>query len=126
MINIPENLKYTETHEWVNAEDADCATVGISDYAQKSMGDIVFVSLPEVGDEITAGEPFTDLESVKAVSEIYAPVSGTISAVNEDLADEPGSLNADPYGAWIIKVSPYTITDDLMDAAAYSGFAVEE
>ena len=126
MINIPENLKYTQTHEWVDMADGDTATVGLSDYAQRVLGDVVFITLPEVGDEVVAGESFTDIESVKAVSEIYAPVSGTIAEVNEDLADEPERVNNDPYGAWVIKVSPYTADGELLDAAAYAEIAVEE
>ena len=126
MITIPENLQYTETHEWVDIADSDSATVGLTDYAQKAMGDVVFVAIPEVGDEVIAGESFTDLESVKAVSDVYAPVSGTISAVNEALLDEPGLINADPYGAWVIKVSPYTADGELLDATAYSEIAIEE
>lgn len=123
--NIPENLKYTKTHEWAQI-DGDKAKIGLSDFAQDALGDIVFINLPEVGDAVTAGEAFCDLESVKAVSDTYSPVNGTISAVNEDLADDPAAINRDPYGAWIAEVEGATLGDDLMDAAAYAKFCEEE
>ena len=102
------------------------AVVGISDFAQDALGDVVFINLPTEGDAVTAGESFGDVESVKAVSDIISPVSGTICAVNEALADAPETLNSDPYGAWIIKVSPVTDTEELLDAAAYEAHCAEE
>lgn len=122
---IPQELKYTKTHEWVKFA-GDSALVGLTDYAQRALGDIVFISLPEVGDEVTAGETFTDLESVKAISDLYAPVSGTVAAVNEELLDNSALINENPYGAWIIRVSPYTAGDDLYDAATYQKIVEEE
>ncbi len=124
-MNYPTELKYSRDHEWVRMEDG-VAVVGISDFAQDSLGDLVFVNLPEVGDSVTAGEAFGDVESVKAVSDLNSPVSGVICAVNEALADEPEKLNSDPYGAWIIKVEKITGQEELLDAAAYEAFCAEE
>ena len=122
-MNFPAELKYSNDHEWVKFE-GDTAIIGISDFAQDALGDVVFINLPEVGDTVTAGESFGDVESVKAVSDVCSPVSGTIVAVNEELADAPETLNKDPYGAWIIKVE-YTEQADLMDAEAYEAFCQE-
>lgn len=124
-MNYPVELKYTKDHEWLKME-GDIAVVGISDFAQDALGDVVFINLPEVGDTVTAGESFGDVESVKAVSDVNSPVTGVIVEVNEDLADSPEALNEDPYGAWIIKVEQVTDTEDLMDAAAYEAFCAEE
>ena len=124
-MNFPAELKYSKDHEWVKFE-GDIAIIGISDFAQDALGDVVFVNLPGEGDEATAGEAFGDVESVKAVSDLVSPVSGTIVAVNEELADAPETLNADPYGAWIIKVEGVTATEELLDAAAYEAFCAEE
>ena len=120
-MNIPADLKYSNDHEWVRME-GDIASIGITDYAQDALGDLVFVNLPEVGDEVTAGESFGDVESVKAVSDVLSPVNGTICEVNEELLDAPELLNSDPYGAWIIKVENADGLDDLMDAAQYEAF----
>ena len=124
-MNHPAELKYSKSHEWVKME-GDIAVIGISDYAQDSLGDVVFINLPQEGDSVAAGEAFGDVESVKAVSEILSPVSGVICAVNEDLADSPESLNSDPYGAWIIKVENVSETEELLDAAAYEAFCATE
>ena len=118
---IPADLKYSESHEWVRLEDG-IAVIGITDYAQDALGDVVFVNLPEVGDDATAGEAFGDVESVKAVSDLNSPVTGRIVAVNEELIDAPELLNTKPYEAWIIKVEDFSCGDDLMDAAAYEAF----
>ncbi|MFJ7908171.1 glycine cleavage system protein GcvH [Kitasatospora sp. NPDC096204] len=122
MTAIPTNLKYTDDHEWVETLGKDRARVGITDYAQKQLGDIVFVELPEVGDKLEAGRAFGTVESVKSVSELYAPLSGTVAAVNTDLNDEPESVNSDPYGdGWIIELTP-TRADELkglLSAARY-------
>lgn len=117
-MNIPENLQYTESHEWVSI-DGDVATVGLTDYAQNELGDIVFVNLPEVGDAVTAGDSFADVESVKAVSEVISPVNGTVAEVNEELLDNPALVNEDAYGAWLIRVEGAELGMDVMDAAAY-------
>ena len=122
-MNFPAELKYSNDHEWVKFE-GNIAVIGISDFAQDAMGDVVFINLPGEGDEVTVGDTFGDIESVKAVSDVCSPVSGTIVAVNEELADAPETLNKDPYGAWIIKVE-YTEQADLMDAEAYEAFCKE-
>ena len=124
-MNFPAELKYTKDHEWMVME-GDVAVIGISDFAQDALGDVVFINLPEVGDEVTAGESFGDVESVKAVSDVNSPVTGVIVAVNEDLADSPENLNSDPYGSWIIMVEKITATEELLDAAAYEAFCAEE
>lgn len=124
-MNYPAELKYSKSHEWVKME-GDVAVIGISDFAQDALGDVVFVNLPSVGDAVTAGAAFGDVESVKAVSDLVSPVSGEIVEVNEALADEAEALNSDPYGSWIIKVSGITATEELLDAAAYEAFCAEE
>ena len=124
-MNFPAELKYTKDHEWIKSE-GDVAVIGISDFAQDALGDVVFINLPEVGDTVTAGESFGDVESVKAVSDVMSPVSGTICAVNEDLGDSPENLNSDPYGSWIIKVEGISAQEELLDAAAYEAFCAEE
>ena len=124
-MNYPKELSYAQTHEWVR-KDGDTYIIGITDYAQHALGDVVFVNLPQEGDEVTAAESFGDVESVKAVSDIMSPVSGTICAVNEELADSPELLNSDPYGAWIIKVQDVSDTEELLDAASYEAFCAQE
>ena len=124
-MNYPKELSYAKTHEWVR-RDGDTYIIGITDYAQHALGDVVFVNLPQEGDEVTAAESFGDVESVKAVSDIVSPVTGTICAVNEELADAPELLNSDPYGAWIIKVQDVSDTEELLDAAAYEAFCAQE
>ena len=124
-MNIPAELKYSNDHEWVRM-DGDVAVVGVSDFAQDALGDLVFVNLPEVGDTVTAGEPFGDVESVKAVSYLLSPVSGTVCEINEELLDAPEKINEDPYGAWMIKVEGAEEGEDLMDAAAYEEHCAAE
>lgn len=118
----PIELQYTKSHEWL-AEDG---TVGITDFAQEALGDVVFIGLPQVGDAVTAGESFGDVESVKAVSDLISPVTGVIVAVNEELDASPELLNEDPYTNWIIKVEEITDKEELLDAAAYEAFCAEE
>jgi len=119
-MEIPTGLLYTKEHEWVLVED-DLATLGITDYAQSELGDIVFVELPEVGDEVEAAESFGTIEAVKTVSELFSPVTGTVVEVNEALADSPDLVNKDPYGeGWMIKVKYTEIPEeDLLSAAEY-------
>ena len=117
-MNHPAELKYSRDHEWLRMEDG-IAVIGISDFAQSELGDVVFVNLPEVGDETTAGEAFGDVESVKAVSDLICPVTGTVCEVNEELLDAPEKLNEDPYLNWIIKVENVTDTEELLDAEQY-------
>lgn len=117
----PPDLKYTKDHEWVRLSD-DQAQVGITDYAQKQLGDVVYLELPEVGRTVGKGDVFGTIESVKAVSELYAPVGGEVVEVNDHLVQHPESVNADPYSAWMIKVkvADAAETNDLLDANAYS------
>ena len=124
MSKIAEGLLYSESHEWVKV-DGNVAVIGVSDFAQEEMGDITYVDVPDVDDEIKAGEDFGALESVKASSELYSPVSGTVEAVNDELESAPEKVNEDAYGAWIIKVkmSDTSELDSLMNAAAYSEIA---
>lgn len=121
-MNFPEELRYTKTHEWVKTEDDTTAYVGLSDYAQDALGDLVFVNLPETGDTVSAGETFADVESVKAVSDVYSPVSGTVAEVNEELLDAPESINESPYDAWFIKVEGVSGQDGLMSASEYEAY----
>ena len=124
-MKYPVDLKYSKSHEWIRYEDG-VAVIGISDFAQDALGDVVFVNLPAVGDEVTAGESFGDVESVKAVSDLISPVSGVVLEVNEELEDSPENLNEDPYGAWIIKVEQVSGEEELLDAAAYEAHCAEE
>ena len=124
-MNYPNELKYSKSHEWLKTEDG-VAVIGISDFAQDALGDVVFINLPAVGDAVTAGESFGDVESVKAVSDLISPVTGVVCAVNEELEDSPENLNSDPYGAWIIKVEEVTDTEEMLDAAAYEAHCAEE
>jgi glycine cleavage system H protein len=123
-VQAPEELTYLESHEWVRAENGSIR-VGISDYAQDALGDIVYVDLPEVGAKVEAGEIVAEVESTKSVGEIYAPVAGTIAAVNTALDKTPELVNQDPYGAgWLLEVEPSAelASDSMMDAAAYRAF----
>jgi len=128
MANIPEDLHYSKDHEWVRVE-GNIAVVGITDYAQDSLGDVVYVELPKPGDEFAANEPFGSVESVKAVSEVFSPVSGKIAAANDTLNDEPEKVNQDPYGeGWMIRVemsNPGEV-DSLLTAAEYEDFTKAE
>ena len=122
---FPTEMKYSKDHEWMKEEDG-VVVIGISDFAQDALGDVVFVNLPGEGDAVTAGEAFGDVESVKAVSDLVSPVSGTVCAVNEELLDEPEQLNKAPYDAWLIKVENVGDTSELLDAAAYEAFCAQE
>src|ERR1700734_1324364 len=123
----PANYRYTKEHEWISV-DGSVGTIGITDYAQSSLGDIVYVDAPKVGDTVTANATFGSVESVKAVSDLYSPVSGTVTAVNEELKTEPDKINQDAHGTWIIKVelSDPAELNALLDAAAYEAFIAEE
>ena len=120
-MNTPAELKYTKSHEWVRVEADGTVTVGITDHAQEALGDIVFLELPEAGRTVAAGEECAVVESVKAASDIYAPVAGEVVANNQDAIDAPESVNADAYSAWLFKLKPANAADitALMDAAAY-------
>ena len=121
MSNVPPNLKYTEEHEWAKLDGA-VVVVGITDHAQSALGDVVFVELPEVGRKLTKGKAFGVVESVKAVSDLYAPIDGEVTEVNAAVVSAPDSLNKDPYASWLIKVKPANANaiDALLDAAGYS------
>ena len=116
---------YAKAHEWV-IFDGDEAIIGISDYAQSELGDLVFVNLPEVDDEVEVGEAFADVESVKAVSDIYSPVTGVVSEINEELLDAPEKINEDAFGAWFIKVKDVTEKAELISAEEYEAFCESE
>ena len=126
-MNIPSNLKYTKSHEWVRVEGDDTGTVGITDHAQELLGDLVFVELPEVGKEFDAEQEAAVVESVKAASDVYAPISGTVTAVNTSVSDSPEAVNQDAYAAWLFKMKPANIADvnALLDATAYAAAAAE-
>lgn len=121
MSSIPAELKYTKSHEWVRAEADGTLTIGITDHAQAALGDVVFLELPEAGRKVEAGDACAVIESVKAASDIYAPVSGEIIAANDDASGAPESVNADAYGAWLFKLKPANAEDvsGLLDAAGY-------
>ena len=127
-MSYPKDLKYTKEHEWVRVE-GDVATVGITDFAVKQLGDIVAVEVPEEGDKIAAGDSLGSIESVKAVADLYAPVSGTVAAINQTLNDSPEYVNDDPHDeGWIVQItmSEAAELDELMDAEAYAAFVLEE
>ena len=121
-MNFPQELKYTKTHEWVRFEDDTTACVGITDYAQDQLGDLVFANLPEEGDDVVAGDTFADVVSVKAVSDVISPVTGVVEEVNEELADNPALMNEAPYEAWFVRVKEITDTDELMTADEYASY----
>jgi glycine cleavage system H protein len=126
-MNVPAELKYTESHEWVRTESDGTLTVGITDHAQAALGDLVFIELPDVGRKASAGEAVAVVESVKAASDIYAPVAGEVIAVNASIVDAPEKINADAYAQWLYKLKPSTPADvgKLLDAAAYLKVAGE-
>jgi glycine cleavage system H protein len=119
-MNVPENLKYTASHEWVRTEADGSVTIGITDFAQDALGDLVFIELPEVGRKLAAGESCAVVESVKAASEVYAPVAGEVIATNDALKDAPEQLNADAFAAWMWKMKPAGDLSSLMNAETYT------
>lgn len=124
-MELRENLMYSKSHEWVK-EEGDLYVIGITDFAQSELGDLVFVNLPEVDDEVTVEEAFADVESVKAVSDILSPVSGVVAEINEELLDAPQMINEAPYDAWFIKVADVTDKEELLTAEEYEAFVVSE
>lgn len=124
-MNYPEALRYSKSHEWVKKE-GEITLIGLTDFAQSELGDLVFVNLPEVDDTVTAGEALGDVESVKAVSDIFSPVSGTVCEINEELLDHPERINEAPYDAWLIKVKDITDEEELIDAAEYEAHCQSE
>ena len=125
MNKVLENLRYAKTHEWADFTSDTTVRIGISDFAQHELGDLVFINLPEVGDSVTAGEAFGDVESVKAVSDVLSPVTGVVTAVNQELLDHPELINEDPYANWFIEVNDVAAESDLMTAAEYETFCKE-
>jgi len=129
MSNVPQELKYTKSHEWVLAGDDGQVTIGITDHAQELLGDMVFIELPEMDKKLDAGDECSVVESVKAASDVYAPVTGTVVAVNEKLADAPELINEDPYGeGWMFRLQIVDVSelDDLMDADVYAAIEADE
>ena len=124
-MNFPETLRYYKSHEWVKNEEG-MVVIGLTDFAQSELGDLVFVNLPEVDDTVTAGEALGDVESVKAVSDIFSPVSGTVCEINEELLDHPELINEAPYDAWLIKVKDVTDEEELITAAEYEAHCQSE
>jgi glycine cleavage system H protein len=122
---FPKTLSYTKTHEWIE-EQGDKLRIGLTDYAQAELGDLVFVNLPEVGDGMTAGEPFADVESVKAVSDVFAPATGTVAAVNEALLDDPAAINANCYEAWLVEIEGASDREEMLTAEAYEALLAAE
>ncbi|MDZ7644796.1 MAG: glycine cleavage system protein GcvH [Woeseiaceae bacterium] len=126
MTELPGDLLYTAEHEWLRKEEDGSVTIGITEHAQASLGDLVFVELPDVGQELESGADMAVVESVKAASDVYAPVSGTVLAINEQLADEPEKINADPYGeGWIVRLQPGDDSVDTMSPEDYQAFLDE-
>ena len=124
-MELREELLYSKSHEWVK-EEGEEMVIGLTDYAQSELGDLVFVNLPEEGDELTVGEAFADVESVKAVSDVYAPVAGTVSEINEELLDAPEKINEAPYEAWLVRVKDVTEKEALKTAEEYQAFVESE
>ena len=124
-MELREELLYSKSHEWVK-EEGDIAIIGLTDLAQSELGDLVFVNLPEEGDEVTVGEAFSDVESVKAVSDVYSPVSGIVCEINEELLDAPEKINEEPYEAWFVKVKDITEKEELLSAEEYEAFVESE
>ena len=122
----PKELLYSKTHEWVKKNEDGTVYIGLTDFAQSELGELVFVNLPEEGDSVTAEESFADVESVKAVSDVYSPVTGVVLAINEELLDSPELINEDPYGAWFIKVGEVTDNEEYLTADEYLAVAEAE
>ncbi|MBR2811737.1 MAG: glycine cleavage system protein GcvH [Solobacterium sp.] len=125
-MKTPNELKYSKTHEWIKETEDGTYLIGITDYAQDKLGSLVYINLPAADDELNIGEAFCDVESVKADSDVNAPVAGTIVEVNEELEDAPEKLNEDPYGAWICRAEVTALDEELMDAEAYIAFCEKE
>ena len=125
-MKVLENLVYTKTHEWVRFEDETTALVGLTDYAQQTLGELVFVNLPEEGDETEAGKSFADVESVKAVSDVYCPVTGAVGEINEELLDAPEKINEAPYEAWFARITDITDKEEFLSPEEYEDFVKKE
>ena len=125
-MEIPSDLFFAKSHEWVKFTDEGTALVGLSDHAQEALGDVAFINLCDEGDSLNAGDILGDIESIKAVSDVYSPVGGKVVSVNEELLDNPERINADPYGSWLIELDDVVNSDELLDAEAYKKFLAEE
>ncbi len=125
-MQIPANLLYSKTHEWVRFTDAGTAFVGLTDHAQEALGDVAFINLCDEGESFGAGDVIGDVESIKAVTDVYTPVSGTVVAVNEELLDKPENINAEPYGSWLVELEDVVSNGELMDAESYERYLAEE
>lgn len=125
-MNFPKELGYTKTHEWVQKLDGDMVRIGLTDYAQSELGDIVFVNLPAEGDTLAVGDSFGDVESVKAVSDVYSPASGVVAAVNTTLEDDPAQINSAPYEAWLLEIGQVGEVEELLSAEEYEALIAEE
>ena len=123
-MNIPEELKYTKSHEWIRFNDNGIAEIGLTDYAQNELGDIVFVNLPKTGEALKAGSVFADVESVKAVSDIYSPVNGTVREINQDLLNAPELINKSPYTAWLIRAEGIVPESEILSADEYNALII--
>lgn len=125
-MNIPKNLLYTKSHEWVEMTGDNTAKTGLTEYATTQLGELVFINLPEAGDSVSAGETYADVESVKAVSDVMSAVSGDVTAINEELLDSPGSINQDPYAVWLIEIGNISEKNELLTAEQYEALLAEE
>lgn len=123
---MSNEIKFTKSHEWVKFMDDNTVRIGLTDYAQKSLGDLVFINLPEAGDEVEVEQSFSDVESVKAVSDVFSPVTGTVKAINEELLDSPETVNNAPYDAWFIEVENVSATEEFLTEAEYEKLVQEE
>ncbi|MEI6580141.1 MAG: glycine cleavage system protein GcvH [Eubacteriales bacterium] len=125
-MEIPSDLFFAKSHEWVKFTAEGTAKIGLSDHAQDALGDVAFINLCDEGDSLSAGEILGDIESIKAVSDVYSPIGGTVVSVNEELLDYPERINADPYGSWLVELDDVVKSNELLDAAAYEKFLAEE
>jgi len=125
-MNFPEDLQYTKSHEWVKILDGGIIEIGLSDYAQKELGDIVFVNLPQVGDSLTVGVSFADVESVKGVSDVFSPLNGSVKEINEAVLSSPEVINTSPYGSWLIRGTGNIAEEKLLSAAEYRSLLPQE
>lgn len=125
-MEIPSDLFFAKSHEWVKFTDEGTAKIGLSDHAQEALGDVAFINLCDEGDSLNAGDVLGDIESIKAVSDVYSPIGGMVVSVNDELLDNPERINSDPYGSWLVELDDVVNSDELLDAAAYEKFLAEE
>ncbi|SHK46643.1 glycine cleavage system H protein [Hathewaya proteolytica DSM 3090] len=124
-MSIPKNVMYTKSHEWVETVDENTVRIGLTEFAAQELGDLVFINLPDVGDDATVGESLCDVESVKAVSDVFSPVTGTVKAINEELEDSPEKINEDSFGTWIAEIENVTDKEELLTAEEYEKLVEE-